>query len=309
MARYTFVNWTDETGAEASPSPQFTPIITSGKTFTANYVLVPVTPATLVIATSPVLGQIYVNGAIVGIGSASVTVDPGTHVISFGSVSGYITPSTQSVSVAEGQTVNVSGLYVQSPIPPVTYSLTIVPAAGGSTSPVGGVYTYEEGALVSVGAIASAGYVFDRWLLDGVSYMVNPIPVTMNADHTLTPVFTQQAPPPVQHTLTILAASEGGTTSPASGAYAYDEGSIVPVTALPYQGYRLDHWVLNAVAAGSTNPIPVTMDADKTLQPVFASEQPTPPPPPLLPALRERLYPVIPGIFDKWDTIRQRRRV
>ena len=85
----------------------------------------------------------------------------------------------------------------------VYYDLTISVDGAGSTSPGVGTHSYEEGTDVDVAATASAGWSFSHWLLDFVDVgSANPYTVTMNADHSLTAVFTEVtgAPPVAQFT-------------------------------------------------------------------------------------------------------------
>jgi hypothetical protein len=76
-------------------------------------------------------------------------------------------------------------------VPPVTqYDLTIGVVGSGTTDPVIGVHTYDEGTLVPVTATAAAGWTFDHWELDGSpAGSDNPIDVTMNADQALIAYF------------------------------------------------------------------------------------------------------------------------
>ncbi len=69
------------------------------------------------------------------------------------------------------------------------------------------------------------------------------------------------------YTLTIAAAA-GGTTSPAPGSYTYDEGTSVSVQALPATAYQFDNWTGDA--SGSTNPLTVVMNADRSIQANFS---------------------------------------
>lgn len=70
-----------------------------------------------------------------------------------------------------------------------------------------------------------------------------------------------------QYTLNILSAN-GGTTVPAAGSYAYDEGSIVTVSQTANTDWNFAYWLLDGVQkTGAT--IQVTMSANHTLQPVF----------------------------------------
>jgi len=62
-----------------------------------------------------------------------------------------------------------------------------------------------------------------------------------------------------------------GTTNPAPGVYlnAYGWGEVQSVLAIKNPGYVLDHWELDTVNVGSTNPYSVTMDMNHTLKAVF----------------------------------------
>lgn len=67
---------------------------------------------TLTVDTSPVVGAIYVNGTYVGDGHYSASVAVGSYTVSFGSVSGYATPSAQTVTVSQNLETKVVGTYV-----------------------------------------------------------------------------------------------------------------------------------------------------------------------------------------------------
>ena len=76
--------------------------------------------------------------------------------------------------------------------------------------------------------------------------------------------------PPPTYTLTITA-SVGGTTSPALGTYQIGAGGVVSARAFQYSGYQFDHWELDTVNVGSTNPYSVTMNSAHTLRAVFGA--------------------------------------
>ena len=160
-------------------------------------------------------------------------------------------------------------------IPPPEHTLAISSTAGGTTDPAPGFYRYPEGTVTRVTAIPDAGYLFDHWLLNGVTRTENPINVLMDRDHALHAVFV--AIPPPEHTLTI-SATAGGTTSPAPGSYRYLEGSVAMVIAYPEKGYLFDHWLIDGVTRETENPISVLMDKDHTLHAVFVEAPPAPPP-------------------------------
>jgi len=82
----------------------------------------------------------------------------------------------------------------------------------------------------------------------------------------------------VGYTLTIKATS-GGTTDPAPGTYPYQVGDVT-VTARPQSGYVLSYWLLDGVNVGKTDSYTVTMDADHSIEAVFATTGEAPPAPP-----------------------------
>lgn len=82
---------------------------------------------TLTIGTRPVNGKIFVNGESWGLAAQSRVVDVGPYGVSFGSVSGYRTPASQSVVVYLNQETIVTGVYV---LLNGTLSITTTPVAG-----------------------------------------------------------------------------------------------------------------------------------------------------------------------------------
>lgn len=66
----------------------------------------------------------------------------------------------------------------------------------------------------------------------------------------------------VQYTLTISAGT-GGTTDPSPGNHTYDSGTEVIITAIPKNNYRFSEW--DGDASGTSNPITITMDSDKSV--------------------------------------------
>ena len=65
--------------------------------------------------TSPVLGHIYVNGSY-NIGNITLELENGTYTITYGDVSDYITPISQTVEIFEDFTTTVEGIYVKEEI-------------------------------------------------------------------------------------------------------------------------------------------------------------------------------------------------
>ncbi len=131
---------------------------------------------------------------------------------------------------------------------------------------------YDASATPTLTAPPVINYQFSYWDVDGTSQGngVNPITVTMNAPHTATAHYTPQVQ---SYTLTIVT-TIGGTTNPVPGSYTYIVNSAVQVSALPNIGYTFDHWELDSINVGSTNPYTVTMNMNHTLKAIFASIPP-----------------------------------
>ena len=66
-----------------------------------------------------------------------------------------------------------------------------------------------------------------------------------------------------------MSATVGGTTSPSPGLYQYPYDTVVTATATPNSWYAFDHWELDNVNVGTTNPYNVTMNQNHTLEAFF----------------------------------------
>jgi uncharacterized repeat protein (TIGR02543 family) len=69
------------------------------------------------------------------------------------------------------------------------FILTILAAAGGTTNPSPGTYTYDPGTQVSITANPNSGYEFSDWSGDATG-TENPITITMNLNKSITANFT-----------------------------------------------------------------------------------------------------------------------
>lgn len=134
-------------------------------------------------------------------------------------------------------------------------TLTIQASTGGTTNPTPGTYTYDQGTQVQVTAIPNTNYEFVNWT-GSISSTQNPVTVTMNSDMTIKANFR------LKPKLTIQVGSYG-TTTPSPGVYYYATGTVVQVTAVPDTYSIFIMW--SESATGSTNPVNLTMDSDKSL--------------------------------------------
>lgn len=147
-----------------------------------------------------------------------------------------------------------------------TITAEAIPGDGGTVNGAGTYYANSECTLT---ATANHGYAFDNWKLSNTVVSTNPtytFTVSGNAD------YTANFHALTQHHITYTPNQEHGTISVSpTDAYA---GDVITLTATPDAGYRLDHWVVNAVGGASvtvTNNQFSMPDSDVTVSAVFNS--------------------------------------
>lgn len=144
---------------------------------------------------------------------------------------------------------------------PVSFSTSNLPA--GVLRNVS-IVQYESGAisLVTFNITSSA--------IPGVY----PIDIRATVDQTTkskTFILTVQSSLLVTYSLSVSASpSHGGTTSLIPGRYTVPGGQNVSVTAVPAQGWNLDHWTVNGRYGGNGTSINLLITANSSLQAVFA---------------------------------------
>jgi uncharacterized repeat protein (TIGR02543 family) len=201
-------------------------------------------------------GGNYTKGSVATITATPV---PGSNFLGW---TGSITSSSNPVSITMNSNMTITANF--GPFPKLI--ILANPSGAGTFTPSSG-NTYTAGMGVNVTATPAFGYRFVNWS-GAVSSSANPVTVTTGySDMTITANFTELP----KHTLTTAVTTSGtGTISPASGS-TYYEGQQVPVTATPALGYSFSGW--SGAASGTTNPVTITMDADKTITATFT---PTP---------------------------------
>ena len=249
---YRFVEWT---GTDiANPSSVNTMVtVDEDKTITANFQKT----YDLTVAINPQGGGTITPGAGIH------TYDEGTTVpITATPAAGYRflnwtgnvdDPNSASTNVTMDGNKTITANFQK------TYDLTMLvsPQGGGTTSPAVGVHTYDEGTIVPITATPATGYRFVTWTGNVANPNSASSTVTMDGDKTVTAHFI------AVYTLTMAAdPAQGGTTDPGAGAHAYDDGTVVDITATPFEGYGFSLWtgdVANANSATTT----VTIDGNK----------------------------------------------
>ena len=147
--------------------------------------------------------------------------------------------------------------------PQAKLNLTINPDGSGSitanpSSPKG---LYNFGDTVQLTAVPLSCSAFQGWSGDA-SGLSNPVSITMDVDKTVTASFATNK---VNLTTAVNDPQGGAVTSGGS----YDCGSMVQVTASAGTGYFFAGW--SGDASGTTNPLPVIMDKEKSVTANFST--------------------------------------
>jgi len=120
-----------------------------------------------------------------------------------------------------------------------------------------------------------------NWILENDTGVVTPSDIPGYTGYVWAKIYhlslfaIMGQPPQETYSLTITTTT-GGTTNPTPGTYTYTANSTVQVTAIPNANYLFDHWELDNVNVGSTNPYIFIMDGNHTLKAFFTYSPPPP---------------------------------
>jgi uncharacterized repeat protein (TIGR02543 family) len=255
---YTFVNWTDN-GNIVSTSSSYQFALSSNRTLVANFRVVPATQVALNLSSSPAAG-----GTTTGAGSftagTSVTVSAAAnanYTFVNWTDNGVIASTSPSYTFA----LNANRTLVANfALNIYTLSLSANPAAGGTTSGGG---PFNAGTSVTATATANPGYTFVNWTDGGTAVSTNTsYTFVLNANRTLVANF-------VANSFTLNVTATNGSVVKNPNQATYNSGSTVVLTATPNTGYVFSSW--SGDATGSTNPLTVTMNANKNITANFTA--------------------------------------
>lgn len=280
-ADYGFQNWTDASGTSLGTSNPVTVVMDGNKTYNANFAL---GCYTLTI-TQPANGTItpsaqncaggYTLNTIVTVsvnGASGYALDYWT-----GALGGSENPTTLIMSGSKSLSA------VMKSVPCYTLTTGVESGSGTISAPSpaancsGGLYNQFTTVTLTATASAGTGNDFDHWTIKdtdtGVTLATstfNPVDVSIDQNTTVTAAFII-----VPCMSLTVSAGSGGTVSvsPSSPvncpANQYFFGNDVTLTASPATGYSFTGWSGNA--SGTTNPLIVTMDADKIISAAFTA--------------------------------------
>ncbi len=204
-------------------------------------------PATITQASFTVKGASAITGTVSYTGTTASFV-PSSPLSPFTTYTGTISKSVKDLI---RQSPKYDYVWTFTTIPQVTLSSN--PAAGGTTNGAG---TFAQGSEVTVTATPNTGYVFTNWTESGTEVSKSSsYKFTMPGNRTLVANFSSL------YALTLSSNPAAGGTS--NGAGTYTAGSSVIVTASPNTGYAFTSWTGDAT--GTTNPLTVTMNANKNI--------------------------------------------
>jgi N-acetylneuraminic acid mutarotase len=209
----------------------------------------------LSVDTSPVKGAVFLNGSSLGTAPVSRQVDTGTYTISFGALSGYISPADQMTTVLQNTTTAIMGVYT--PIPSHSVTVYSGPITGVNFTIDGALHqTNWAGSLIQgshtismplIWIVGTQTYKFEHWE-DGNTDPSRTIPLStatiINATYGpyLGPVGTvngtvidSNSGEPIAGA--IVTAKGYSTTTAANGTYALDVATGIYNVTVSATGY------------------------------------------------------------------------
>jgi hypothetical protein len=191
---YEFVSWT---GDVADPYSAITTVtMDKAQSVTANFALLIYDLTTDSTdggtVTSPVEDTFtYDCGTVVDLVAEAA---PGYHFVEWtGDIGTIADVNAAETTITMEDDYSITANFESEEIPPLQYDLTVSSSAGGSvTDPGEGEFTYDEGAVVELVAMADSGYYFVEWTGD-VSTVADvddaTTDITMNGDYSITANF------------------------------------------------------------------------------------------------------------------------
>jgi uncharacterized repeat protein (TIGR02543 family) len=168
--------------------------------------------------------------------------------------SGDLIGSTNPATITMDTDKTITATFTQ-----LEYTLTINTIGAGTVIKSLDQTSYQYGDVVQLTAVPDTGWLFTGWS-DDLTEDANPGSITITGNNLVTATFTQN-----EYTLTIN--SIGGGTVATSPNPPYHYGDIIQLTATATLGYTFSGW--SGDLTDSTNPMTITMDADKTVTASF----------------------------------------
>jgi len=221
------------------------------------------------------------GGSYRNTGDPATGLTPGSHTVSFKSVSGYTTPANQSANILANQQATANASYTMVTSPGMTLSVSTTAMAVGSGTG-GGSFLVQSGGS---GTLNWSANTSDIWLnilipsgtISGLggqnrldfSFSQNSSAAPRTGTVTITANGASGSPQAVTITqgistfYIIAISSQHGTVTKDPNFPAFPSGGVAVLTAVPDSGYQFNGW--SGDITDSQNPIGVLMDGNKNI--------------------------------------------
>jgi uncharacterized protein YkwD len=281
---YRFANWTGDVDTVENVEAPSTTITMSGDySITANFEAISAEQCSLAVSSS-VGGSVatpgegtfnYDAGMVVSVVAAPAT---GCQFVNWtGGVDTIDNADAASTTITMNGNCSITANFEH--IPSEQFNLATSSSTGGSvTVPGEGTFTYDAGTAVNLIATPATGHQFVNWTgdVDTIEDVeAASTTITMSGAHSITANF--EPIPAVRYNLTVTSTGGGWVTSPGTGTFTYDAGTVVSLAALPACGYQFVNWtggvgtIANVNAASTT----ITMNGSYSIRANFAAIPPS----------------------------------
>lgn len=264
-AGYTFLNWTEtDNGPVISTSVSYQFAMAGNRALIANFQAIPIGNFAVNLSSNPVAGGTTTGGGSFAAGSSvTVTARPNSgYTFVDWTENGTRVSTSSSIQFTLNATRTFVANFRAIPASQFAVVLSSSPVAGGTTNGEG---AYASGTSVTVTAAPNTGYTFTNWTDQASGTVLSTSPnytFALTANKTLVANF-------VLNTYTLTVNAVNGTVAKNPDQARYNNGSAVVLTATPAAGYIFSSW--SGDATGSTNPLTVTMNADKNITANFTA--------------------------------------
>ena len=199
----------------------------------------------------------YTSGTIV-----ELTAQPAEHWL-FDHWEGDFKGNTNPAQITVSSAKSVKAVFVKK-----MYDLTVETQGEGAVSEkvVETKSSYQEGSLVELVAQPSDHWIFDHWEGD-LTGSNNPARITVSSSKKVKAVFVEKMYP-----LTVEVEGNGAVNEKviSTKSSAYQEGTIVELSANPGNHWLFDHW--EGGLEGDENPVQITIMSAQTVKAVFVEK-------------------------------------
>jgi hypothetical protein len=248
---WEFSSWSGDLIGSVDPE---TVTMTSDKTVTATFTLKQYTLVTATVGNGSVTldppGGTYDAGTVV-----TLTATAGNPDYEFSGWGDDLSGSTNPITMTMDTDKNVTATFTLLQYDLATASIG---SGGVSLAPSGGAY--DPGIKVAATAAPSVHWEFQSWS-GALIGSTNPQTITMDADKAVTATFTLK-----QYSLITATVGNGNLIVDPPGG-VYDALTEITLTASPDPNKQFLGW--SGGLSGTTNPITLTMDSDKTVTATF----------------------------------------